>query len=250
MTIANPLYDTIFKKLMENDRAAKFFIGTLLEQNIHALQVITQEFPNPKDVDKSSAVTIGSKDQQSQEVSAKDFFQLDFIATILTDTGGPEKVHVEIQKIKNFIEPRMLSNFQAVHYNRKGTFDYEKRKLLSITIYILGFNLPDIESACIKLEQTYEDLISNKRINHKIDFIEKLSQDCYIVQVNRITDRFETSLDKLLSVFEQSNFLDGRKLMKDFNHAIDEENIKLMIDILHHASIDPEQRKMMEVEEE
>lgn len=250
MTIANPLYDTIFKKLMENDRAAKFFIGTLLEQNIHALQVITQEFPNPKDVDKSSAVTIGSKDQQSQEVSAKDFFQLDFIATILTDTGEPEKVHVEIQKIKNFIEPKLLSNFQAVHYNRKGTFDYEKRKLPSITIYILGFNLPDIESACIKLEQTYEDLISNKRINHKIDFIEKLSQDCYIVQVNRITDRFETSLDKLLSVFEQSNFLDGRKLMKDFNHAIDEENIKLMIDILHHASIDPEQRKMMEVEEE
>lgn len=250
MTIANPLYDTIFKKLMENDRVAKFFIGTLLEQNIHALQVITQKFPNPKDVDKSSAVTIGSKDQQSQEVSAKDFFQLDFIATILTDSGEPEKVLIEIQKIKNFIEPRMLSNFQAVHYNRKGTFDYEKRKLPSITIYILGFNLPEIESACIKLEKTYEDLISNKMINHKIDFIEKLSQDCYIVQVNRITDRFETSLDKLLSIFEQSNFLDGGKLMKDFNHEIDEENIKLMIDILYHASIDPEQRKIMEIEQE
>ena len=250
MTIANPLYDTIFKKLMENDRVAKFFIGTLLEQNIHALQVITQEFPNPKDVDKSSSGTIASKDQQSQEVSSKNFFQLDFIATILTDTGETEKVLIEIQKIKNFIEPRMLSNFQAVHYNRKGTFDYEKRKLPSITIYILGFNLPEIESACIKLEKTYEDLISNKMINQKIDFIEKLSQDCYIVQVNRITDRFETSLDKLLSIFEQFNFLDGGKLMKDFNHEIDKENIKLMIDILHHASFDPEQRKIMEIEQE
>jgi hypothetical protein len=235
---------------MENDRVAKFFIGTLLEQNIHALQVITQEFPNPKDVDKSSSGTIASKDQQSQEVSSKNFFQLDFIATILTDTGETEKVLIEIQKIKNFIEPRMLSNFQAVHYNRKGTFDYEKRKLPSITIYILGFNLPEIESACIKLEKTYEDLISNKMINHKIDFIEKLSQDCYIVKVNRITDRFETSLDKLLSIFEQFNFLDGGKLMKDFNHEIDEENIKLMIDILHHASFDPEQRKIMEIEQE
>jgi hypothetical protein len=235
---------------MENDRVAKFFIGTLLEQNIHALQVITQEFPNPKDVDKSSSGTIASKDQQSQEVSSKNFFQLDFIATILTDTGETEKVLIEIQKIKNFIEPRMLSNFQAVHYNRKGTFDYEKRKLPSITIYILGFNLPEIESACIKLEKTYEDLISNKMINQKIDFIEKLSQDCYIVQVNRITDRFETSLDKLLSIFEQFNFLDGGKLMKDFNHEIDKENIKLMIDILHHASFDPEQRKIMEIEQE
>ncbi len=250
MTIANPLYDTFFKKLMENDRVAKFFIGTLFEQNIHALQVITQEFPNPKNVDKSSSETIGSMEQQSQEVSSKNFFQLDFIVTILTDTGEPEKVHVEIQKIKNFIEPRMLSNFQAVHYNRKGTFDYEKRKLPSITIYILGFNLPEIQSACIKLENTYEDLISNKKINHKIDFIEKLSQDCYILQVNRITERSETSLDKLLSIFEQSNFLYGGKLMKDFNHKIDEENIKLMVDILHRASIDPEQRKIMEIEQE
>ena len=38
--------------------------------------------------------------------------------------------------------------------------------------------------------------------------------------------------------------------MKDFNHEIDEENIKLMIDILHYASIDPEQRKIMEIEQE
>ncbi|MFN6064970.1 MAG: hypothetical protein ACK49K_17005, partial [Bacteroidota bacterium] len=226
------------------------FIGTLLEQNIHALQVITQELSNPEDVAKRSSGPIDSKEQQSPEVASKNFFQLDFIATILTDTGEPEKVHVEIQKIKNFIEPRMLSNFQAVHYNRRGTFDYEKRKLPSITIYILGFNLQEIQSACIKLENTYEDLISNKMINHKIDFIEKLSQDCYIVQVNRITERFETSLDKLLSIFEQSNFLDGGKLMKDFNHEIDEENIKLMIDILHHASINPEQRKIIEIEQE
>lgn len=234
---------------MENDRVAKFFIGMLLEQNIHTLQVITQEFPNPKDVDKSSSGTIGSKEQQSQEELSKNFFQLDFIPTILTDTGKREKVLIEIQKIKNFIEPKMLRNFQALHYNRKGTFDDEKRKLPSITIYILGFNLPEIESACIKLEQTYEDLISNKRINHKIDFIERLTHDCFIVQVNRITERFQTSLDKLLSIFEQSNFLDGGKIMKDFNHEIDDENIKLMIDILHHAVVNPEQKKRMEIEQ-
>ena len=34
------------------------------------------------------------------------------------------------------------------------------------------------------------------------------------------------------------------------NEKIVEENIKLMIDILHHASIDPEQRKIMEIEQE
>ncbi len=28
MIIANPIYDVVFKKLMENNKVAKFFIGT------------------------------------------------------------------------------------------------------------------------------------------------------------------------------------------------------------------------------
>jgi hypothetical protein len=51
-----------------------FASTTLLEQNINALQVITQELPSPKDVDKSSSGTIGSKVHKSQEVSSKNFF--------------------------------------------------------------------------------------------------------------------------------------------------------------------------------
>lgn len=39
MVIANPIYDIVFKRLMENDRVAKFFIGTLLEENIEAVEV-------------------------------------------------------------------------------------------------------------------------------------------------------------------------------------------------------------------
>jgi len=34
MIIANPIYDVVFKMLMENEKVAKFFIGTFLEQNI------------------------------------------------------------------------------------------------------------------------------------------------------------------------------------------------------------------------
>lgn len=30
MVIANPIYDVVFKRMMENERVAKFFIGTLL----------------------------------------------------------------------------------------------------------------------------------------------------------------------------------------------------------------------------
>jgi hypothetical protein len=34
MLIANPIYDTVFKHLLENHRVAKFFIGTLLGKPI------------------------------------------------------------------------------------------------------------------------------------------------------------------------------------------------------------------------
>jgi hypothetical protein len=34
MVIANPIYDVVFKRMMENDKVAKFFIGTLLEQTV------------------------------------------------------------------------------------------------------------------------------------------------------------------------------------------------------------------------
>jgi hypothetical protein len=38
MIIANPIYDVVFKRLMENDKVAKFFIGTLLEQTIETVE--------------------------------------------------------------------------------------------------------------------------------------------------------------------------------------------------------------------
>ena len=49
MIIANPIYDIVFKRLMENDRVAKFFMGTLLEENIEAVEVKPQEFIYSKD---------------------------------------------------------------------------------------------------------------------------------------------------------------------------------------------------------
>lgn len=46
MIIANPIYDLIFKRLMENERVVKFFIGTLMEETIKGMDVKPQEFTN------------------------------------------------------------------------------------------------------------------------------------------------------------------------------------------------------------
>lgn len=69
MVIANPIYDVVFKRLMENDKVAKFFIGTLLEQTIETVEIKPHEFT------------------YTDELAGLAVFRLDFIATIKTDTG-------------------------------------------------------------------------------------------------------------------------------------------------------------------
>ncbi len=64
MVIANPIYDVVFKRMMENEKVAKFFIGTLLEQTIEVVSVKPQEF------------------NYTNELAGLAVFRLDFIATI------------------------------------------------------------------------------------------------------------------------------------------------------------------------
>ncbi len=232
MIIANPIYDTVFKRMMENERVAKFFIGTLLEEEIVSVEVKPQEFT------------------YSDALAGLAVFRLDFIATIKTQTGEYKKVLIEIQKAKNQIDLMRFRRYLGEQYKKEDHINDEKQALPITTIYILGFTLPEIESACIKVERNYKDLIHKTVIEKKSEFVEKLTHDSFVVQVGRITNRYQTSLDKLLSVFEQNNFVDDRKITKQFPHPADTEEVKILTDILHHTGTNPEERKRIEDEQE
>jgi hypothetical protein len=146
MVIANPIYDVVFKKMMENDKVAKFFIGTLLEQTIEAIEVKPQEFT------------------YSDELTALAVFRLDFIATIKTESGELRKVLIEIQKAKNHFDLMRFRNYLAEQYKKEDKFNNVRVILPITTIYILGFKLPEISSPCIKVERNYRDLIDKKII--------------------------------------------------------------------------------------
>jgi hypothetical protein len=68
--IANPIYDTVFKKLMENTKIAKFFLSTILERQIIDITVRPQEFSYRND---------GKKNQEDIPYS---MFRIDFMATV------------------------------------------------------------------------------------------------------------------------------------------------------------------------
>jgi hypothetical protein len=232
MIIANPIYDVVFKRLMENERVVKFFIGTLLDQTIESVEAQPQEFTY---LDELAGIAV---------------FRLDFMAVIQTAGGERKKVLIEIQKARNLIDLMRFRNYLAEQYKKENIVDNEKIVLPITTIYVLGFTLPEIETACVKVDRNYIDLINKTLITRKNYFIESLTHDCFIVQAGRITNRYQTRLDKLLSVFEQAHFTDDTRVVKQYAHEPDEEEVKLITDILHHSGTEPEERKLIEIEQE
>jgi len=232
MVIANPIYDVVFKRLMENERVAKFFIGTMLGQVVESLKLKPQEFTY---TDKLAGLAV---------------FRLDFIAIIKTNDGEEKKILIEIQKAKNEIDLMRFRNYLAEQYKKQDVVNDEKVTLPITTIYILGFNLTKIETACIHVERQYRDMINHTILEQKNDFIERLTHDSYVVQVKRITGRYKSRLDQLLSVFEQKNFIGDTETVKEYHYEPEDEDVKTMTDILHHTGTDPKRRKEIEAEQE
>ncbi|GHT73772.1 hypothetical protein FACS189456_4580 [Bacteroidia bacterium] len=230
MIIANPIYDLAFKRLMENERVAKFFIGTLLGQNIEAVTTTSQEFTRYNDEERLAV------------------FRLDFVATILTDTGEHKKVLIEMQKAKELTDLMRFRGYLGEQYKKEDIVN-DRREVLPITsIYVLGFNLPEIDSACIRIGREYTDMITQQTIAERSRFIECLTHDSYVVQTRRISQRYQTRLDKLMSVFAQENFTDAKEVIKQYTHETDDVDIKAMTDILHHVGTDPDERKELDNE--
>jgi len=252
MIIANPLYDVVFKSLMEDNRIASFFLETLLEETIESLEVITTERTMQlKDPDMSKE----KWEKKGIQRLGIQLIRLDFVATILLKTGGTKKVLIEIQKARKPIDVMRFRNYLAEHYKKedKILLDGKKKKvaLPIITIYMLGFNLHEIEAAAVKVDRHYIDLQTKSIINTKSDFIEKLTHDCYIVQLLRIESRFQTTLDRLLTIFEQRYFISDEETLKSYEPTEDNEPmITKMIDTLYHRGADPKKRQELDDERE
>ncbi len=250
MLIANPIYDVVFKRLMENNKVAKFFISTILGKTIESVEVKPQEFTYISNLDLKNPTIKEAVRLDIQSYLNIGLFRLDFLATIKTETGQYQKILIEIQKAQKRIDVMRFRNYLAEQYKKEDLINNKEVVLPITTIYILGFKLPEIESPCIKVERNYIDLITNTKINKKSEFVEKLSHDSFVVQVPRITNRYQTHLDKLLSVFEQVNFADDKEITKDFAHLLDTEELKTMTEILHFVGTDPQERKQLEIEQE
>jgi len=226
--IANPLYDTVFKFMMEDLDVAKRFIGIIINKNIVDIQLLPQE-----------------KTLQKEELPIR-IQRLDFVAQIKEQGGSISKVLIEIQKSNKSYHADLLRfrGYLAKHY--------QSDDLPIITIYILGFMLEDLPCDVTHIDREYKDAIRRKIIPHQSEFGEKVTHDCYIIQVPRLKLVLRSKLSQLLEIFNQeyrvSKDKTGSKVLQIKAIPKDKDVVKVL-SRLEKANADEKVREKLEDEE-
>jgi hypothetical protein len=225
MIIANPIYDTTFKRILENERVAKFFIGTILDCKVLTLEPSIQEYT-----------------QFNEKTQKLNLFRKDFAATIESEKEGKRRVIIEIQKAKILGDVFRFKDYLGN--------EYKKSKLPIIAIYILGFDL-SVNSPAFTSRPDCWDLMTNEKLDVHDMFVAQLTHRAYFVQTLRIKPSFNTRLEKLLATFEQSNFIGDDQTTKRFTFETDENEIneiRELLGILQYVAADEKTREELDLE--
>ena len=235
MEIANPIYDVVFKYLMEDKKSAILLLSRIIGDTITELEFLPQEYSFEL---KNRSLTV---------------YRIDFSAKIKVGESDYEKVIIEIQKAKLSTDIMRFRRYIGQQYSSKeNTFISEngKRKALPIkSVYFLGNRLEYIKSPVVKVERNYYDACTGEKLEKKEEFIESLTHDSFVIQIPELKEPYKSELEKLLSIFNQTyKTSDGHKL--DMNETQYPKEYKRLFRRLLKAASEPEIRKAMDIEDD
>lgn len=235
--IANPIYDSVFKYMMEDDRVAKILLSALLQKDIIDLQMKPHEYT----------------EMMQTRIS---MLRIDFAATVRNQDGSTQLILIELQKTWLATETLRFRQYLGTQYlDKKNVLPKDVNPngygIPIVSIYILGHKLGDLEEPVIYVRRNYLDYNSNPITDGVPDpFIESLTHDSVIVQIPYLKGRLRNRLEKILQVFDQEYCLkDNEHLMELDEEALGDDG-RLIVGRLMKAAIAPEVRRAMEVEDE
>jgi len=192
--IANPIYDVVFKYLMEDNAVAKLVISSIIGEEIIELEPKPQERTREK-------VKIETNE------SSITVYRLDFSAKIKVPSGH-KLVHIEMQKASVPSDIIRFRRYLGEQYtdpsNTISTSDGVKG-LQIYCLYFLGQDLGVYDTPVLKVDTTVKDAATSEIITEKSDFIESLHHKTWIIQISCLKERRRNELEQLLAVFDQSN---------------------------------------------
>ena len=236
MIIANPLYDVVFKYLLEDVEIARELLSTILGEEVQSVEVKPQE----TSTETSGDIRI---------------LRFDFKAVIKKPNGEISKVLIELQKAKKAFDVMRFRRYLGDNYrkeddvlNDKG--ELEKLPLPIITIYFLGFPLNSIQSGVVKISREYRDVVTLEILDIKEDFVELLTHDSYLIQVRKLAKAARNKLERVLHIFSPIYQSTSDKHQLDFQGDTGDPLVKKMVDRLGRAIASEEIRDLMDVEDE
>src|SRR5574344_254237 len=238
ISVANPIYDAVFKYLMEDNRVAKTVLSALLKREVAEVEMRKREYTN------------GTRDKISM-------FRIDFGAKVRQDDGSIKLVLIELQKTWLETETLRFRQYLGTQYANPDNILKDDNPngygIPMITVYLLGHRVGEIEEPVLYVRHKSYDYDGVEVTKGMPDpFVESLVHDSIIVQIPLLHGRVNNRLVEVLSVFDQTN--------KDGNNRqvlnIDEDAYRgdaEMEHILHRllaAASDSKLRQDMNVEDE
>ena len=235
--IANPIYDSVFKYMMEDERVAKIMLSALLQKEIIKLEMRPHEY---------TGVT-------QRRIS---MMRIDFAATIRNDDGSHQLILIELQKTWLITETLRFRQYLGSQYiDKKNIPDKDVNPkgygLPIVSIYILGHKLGELQEPVVYVKCKYLDYNSNPIDKGVPDpFIESLTHDSIIIQIPYLKGKVRNRLERLLQVFDQSYCLKDNEHIMEIDESGLEVEEQLVVDRLIKAAVAPEVRRDMDVEDE
>ncbi len=254
MQIANPIYDVVFKYLMEDGKIAKLMLSSIIGEKIEELTFLPQEFIS--EIDKAKSSKKSNTPQKAKKVkSIFTVYRLDFSAKIKTSEGYKQVV-IELQKAKYPTDIMRFRKYLGEQFsNKENTQRIEVKKkprktgIPIISIYFLGHKLDYTEASAIKINRQYIDLMTGEVIEIKESFIESLTLDSYVIQIPFLTNKRRNDLEILLSIFDQRHISDKEHHILNVNENEFPEKYRPIIRKLQEAIENTEIKKKMELED-
>lgn len=238
ISIANPIYDSVFKYLMEDERITKTILSALLKKDVVEVEMRKHEYSN------------GSRDKISM-------FRLDFAAKVRQEDGNLKLILIELQKTWLETETLRFRQYLGTQYSDPANIVKEdginSHAIPMVTVYMLGHRVGDIEEPVLYVNHksyNYDGFEVTKGIPDP--FVDSLVHDSIIVQIPLLRGTINNRLDKVLSVFDQSHKDKYNQQVLNFDDNAFEDDAE-MRHILHRllaAASDARLHQDMNVEDE
>ena len=192
--VANPIYDSVFKYLMEDERIARTVLSALLKKEVVEVQIRRNEYTN------------GYRDNISM-------FRIDFGARIREDAGALRLILIELQKTWLETETLRFRQYLGAQYANPENMVREEMRppygIPMVAVYILGHRVGHINVPVLYVNHKPYDYEGNEVTEGLPDpFVDSLVHDSIIVQIPLLHGQINNRDNRQLVELDDANYQD------------------------------------------